>query len=59
MKQTVQCEVLRDIGHTVKDSVDIVTQYLQKVQCVILTYVGHTVADSSGHSDTEPKDGTV
>ena len=38
---------------------DIVTQNQQTVQCEVLTDSGQTVEGSSGHSDTEPTDGTV
>jgi hypothetical protein len=31
----------------------------QIVECEVLTGSGQTVEDSSGHSDTEPTDGTV
>ena len=37
----------------------IVTQNQQTVQCEVLTDSGQTVEGSSGHSDTEPTDGTV
>jgi len=39
--------------------VDIVTQNKQTVQFQVLTDSGQTVEDKSGHSDTEPVDGTV
>ena len=38
---------------------DIVTQNLQTVHFEELTDSGQTVEASSGHSDTEPTDGTV
>jgi len=39
--------------------VDIVTQNQHTVQCEVLTDSGQNLVDSSGHSDTEPTDGTV
>jgi hypothetical protein len=57
--QTVQCEVRTDSGLTVEEEVFIVTQNQQTVQCEVLTDSGQTVEGSSGHSDTEPIDGTV
>ena len=38
---------------------DIVNENKQTVQCEVLTDSGMTVEDSSGHSDKEPRDGTV
>ena len=38
---------------------DIVTQNQETVQCEILTDSEQVVEDNSGHSDTEPTDGTV
>ena len=43
--QSVECEVLIDSG--------------QNAQCEVLTDSGQTVGNSSGHSDTEPTEGTV
>ena len=40
-------------------AVGIVAQNQQMVQCEVLTDSGQTVEYSSGHSDTEPKEGTV
>ena len=42
-----------------KTAVDVVTQNQQTVHCEVLTDSGQTVEGSSGHSDTEPTDGTV
>jgi len=39
--------------------VDIVTENKQRVQCEVLTDSGQTLEGSSGHSDTEPTEGTV
>ena len=41
-----------------KAVVDTVTQNQQTVQCEVLTDNGQTAEGSSGHSDTEPTDGT-
>ena len=42
-----------------KALVDIVTETQQTVQCEVLTDSGQTVEDSSGHSDRDPRGGTV
>jgi len=58
-QQTVQCEVLTDSGQTVYRAVGIVKQNQQMVHCEVVTGSRQTVEDSSGHSDTDPTDGTL
>jgi hypothetical protein len=58
-QQTVQCEIITDSEQTVETEVETVTQKQQTVQCELLTDSVETVEESSGHSDTDPTDGTV
>ena len=56
-QQSVQCEVLADIGETVQ--CEVLKDSGQTVHCEVLTDSGQTVVNSCGHIETEPTDGTV
>jgi len=58
-QKTVLCEVLREIGLTLKTSVDILTQNRRTLKCEVLTDFGHNVENSIGHSDTVATDDTL
>lgn len=58
-KQTVEFEVLTDIGQTVQTSVEAVTRNHQKIQREVLTVIGRTPQVTSGRSDTEPTECTM
>ena len=53
----MECEVLTDSGQSLQ--CEVLTNSGQSVQCEVFTDSEQTVEDSSGHSDTEPTDGTV
>ena len=50
------CEVLTDIGPTVKTALEILTQKQWTVNCEVLTDLGEIREDDSGQSCTEPRD---
>ena len=55
--QHMECEVMTDTGQSVQ--CEVLTDSVQTAQCEVMTDSGRTVEDSSGHSDTEQRDGAV